>query len=266
MIPALFLLLLFAAPAEYRQTIEQWRAKQEAALKSDSGWLTVAGLTWLKEGRNEIELPPGAPRFGVFELRGGKVTFSPAEGGAPVEMKPDTSGSPTLITRGAVSVHLIQRGQRTGIRLKDTNSKMRREFTGRRWYPVKEPYRIEAQWVPYSPPKTITIPNILGDKTEEKAPGYASFAFDGKEYRLEPTGEGGSLFFVFRDLTSAKETYGAGRFLTTEAPRDGKVILDFNRAVNPPCAFTPYATCPLPPQQNRLQVRIEAGELRYGDH
>lgn len=244
----------------YRKSVEEWRARQEEALKSDSGWLTVVGLTWLKEGRNETEFP------GWFERRGDKVLYHPPEGGAPQEMKPDSAGSPTVITRGTKSVHIIRRGERLGVRLRDTNSLFRRQFTGRRWYPVKEEYRIEARWIPYNPPKPIIVPNVLGDKSEEKCPGVAEFTLHGKTLRLEPTLSGNRYFFVFRDQTAGKETYGAGRFLYSELAEGGKVILDFNRAVNPPCAFTPYATCPLPPQQNRLAVRIEAGELNYGDH
>lgn len=260
----LVILGLLAASPEYRRSLEQWRERQEALLRSDSGWLTVAGLTWLKEGMNEIELPPEAPRFGKVERRGNKVFFHPAEGGPPQEMKPDASGAPTVITRGSISVHVIQRGERLGIRLKDTNSVFRREFTGRRWYPVKEEYRLEARWIPYEPPKRIVVPNVLGDKNEELCPGAAEFMLNGKPFRLEPIREGQRLFFIFRDETSGRETYGGGRFLYADLPAGGKVILDFNQAVNPPCAFTPYATCPLPPLQNRLPVRIEAGELRYG--
>lgn len=245
---------------DYRKTIEEWRARQEANLKSDTGWLTVVGLTWLKEGRNELEFP------GWFERRGVLVLYHAPEGGAPQEMKPDSEGAPTVIKRGSKSAHVIRRGERLGIRLRDTESALRRNFTGRKWYPVKPEYRIEARWIPYQPPKTLIVPNIIGDKTEEKCPGAAEFTLHGKIYRLEPTQSGDSYFFVFRDLTAGKETYGAGRFLYAGLAQNGKVILDFNRAVNPPCAFTPYATCPLPPAQNRLQVRIEAGELKYGDH
>ncbi len=262
----ILLSVLFAMNPDYRQSIEQWRARQEASLKSDTGWLTVAGLSWLKEGRNEIEMPPGAPKPGVFEMKGGKVTFLPAEGGAPVAMQPDSSGSPTIITRGPVSFFVIQRGKRTGIRVKDKNNKLRREFTGKKWFPIREAYRFEAKWVAYNPPKTISILNVVGESNEDKVPGYASFTIAGKEYRLEPIVDDKQLFFIFKDLTSARETYGAGRFLYADPPKGGKVLLDFNKAYNPPCAFTPYATCPLPPPQNRIDVRIEAGELRYGNH
>jgi uncharacterized protein len=253
-------LLLFAAGSEYKAEVEQWRARQEASLKSDTGWLTVAGLEWLKPGKNEL-----AP-FGVFELRDGKVYLQRTSDGAPVEMLPDTSGRPTVVTEGSQSVQVIGRGVRLGLRVKDKQSKLRKEFTGRKWFPVNEAYRIQAKWVPYDPPKTIVIPNVLGDKSEVKTPGAAVFTLEGKEYRLEPDGSGKTLFFIFRDQTAGHETYGAGRFLDADAPKDGHVILDFNKAVNPPCAFTPYATCPLPPQQNKLAVRIPAGELRYGDH
>ncbi len=248
------------APEGYRKTIEEWRARQEANLRSDTGWLTVVGLTWLKEGRNELEFP------GWFERRGDKVYYHSPEGGSPQPMKPDSEGKPTVVTQGTKSAFVIRRGERLGIRLRDTASALRREFTGRRWYPVKEEYRIEARWIPYNPPRVLVVPNILGDTTEEKCPGAAEFTLHGKTCRLEPTLSGDSYFFVFRDLTAGKETYGAGRFLYAGPVHDGKLILDFNRAVNPPCAFTPYATCPLPPPQNRLAVRIEAGELAPPGH
>jgi uncharacterized protein (DUF1684 family) len=268
------------AQSAYKAEIEKWRQEREASLQKDDGWLTVAGLFWLKEGENragaaaanQIVLPPrSAPeRAGTFVLRGGKTTFT-AERGANVtsgakpvqslEMRPDTPGPADIIAVGDLTMHVIKRGSRYGIRLRDKNSSFRREFKGLRWFPVDEAWRIQAKFVPYNPPKQIPVLNIIGDTERETCPGYLAFRIGGKEYRLEPIAEDNRLFIIFRDLTSGKETYPSGRFLYADAPRDGQVVLDFNKAYNPPCAFTPYATCPLPPRKNRLQVRIPAGEL-----
>ena len=259
------------ADLSYERTIIEWRQKREKSLKADGGWLTVTGLLWLKEGENaagsdpsnNIVLPRGPGRLGVFELRGERVTFRPADGSAATVLKPD---SDDVISQDDLSMFVIHRGERYAIRLKDKQSKFRREFTGLHWYPVKPEYRVVADFVRYEKPKMITIPNILGETEQSPSEGYAAFTLNGHEYRLEPVIEDDQLFFIFRDQTSSKETYGSGRFLYADLPKDGKVILDFNKAYNPPCAFTPYATCPLPPPQNRLAVRIEAGELNYGDH
>ena len=278
----LLALLLIAAvcalaAASYESSIEQWRQKREAALTADGGWLTVAGLFWLKEGDNtagsdpagDIVLPRGPARAGVFHFHDGKTTFrsdvpmaatrssSPSQ-----ELKPDSDDAVSL---DDLSMFVIHRGERYAIRLKDKQSKFRREFTGLHWYPPKPEYRVVARFVRYATPKLITIPNILGETEKSPSEGYAAFTLKGREYHLEPVVEDDQLFFIFRDLTSAKDTYGSGRFLYSDRPKDGKVILDFNKAYNPPCAFTPYATCPLPPPQNRLPVRIEAGELNYGE-
>jgi len=273
---------LLGAQTSYRTEIEKWRQTREANLKKDDGWLTVAGLFWLKEGSNragtdasnQIVLPQGsAPaRVGSFVLRAGKTTFTAeigvavTSGGKPVQslqMRSDTPGPPDIITVGRLSMFVITRGARTGIRLRDKDSSFRREFTGLRWFPADEAWRIRAKWVPYTPAKQIDVLDIIGDTERQPCPGYASFQIAGKEYRLEPIAEDDQLFFIFRDLTSGKETYPSGRFLYADAPRNGQVVLDFNKAYNPPCAFTPYATCPLPPPQNRLGVRIPAGELNY---
>jgi uncharacterized protein (DUF1684 family) len=234
----------------YQAEVEKWRAEREAKLKADGGWLTVSGLFWLKDGPNRVE---GAP--GVFELHDGKALFRP-DSGAVTEMKSDSS-----LAAGARTYILIERGGRYAIRLKDNNSKLRAEFRGLRWFPVREPYRVTARFVSYEKPKSIPIASVIGYTDQEPSPGYAEFTIGGQSLRLEPVLEDGELFFIFRDQTAAKETYPSGRFLYAALPRDGKVELDFNKAQNPPCAFTPYATCPLPPRQNILPVRIEAGEM-----
>lgn len=273
----------------YRAEIETWRAEREARLKSDGGWLQVVGLFWLKDGANSfgtdagnvIVLPAGSapPRAGVFELRGGKTTvrMEPAVeatvDGKPVaarELRPDVPGPADVLKLGPrLTLHVIERGGRYGIRLKDRESALLKEFTGLRWFPVQEDYRVEARFVPYASPKKIPVPNILGQVEELPSPGYAAFRIGGREVRLDPVLEepgATELFFIFRDQTAGKQTYPAGRFLYAPMPKDGRVTLDFNKAYSPPCAFTPYATCPLPPRQNRLPVRIEAGELRSGHH
>lgn len=272
-----------SAQDSYDQTIQKWRAEREAKLKAEDGWLTVTGLFWLREGQNEfgsaptndIVLPPGsAPdKLGSFEWLNGKITLRVAEGATvtanskPVRelvLHSETVKRPEVIEAGDLSFLLLKRGDRWGIRLKDKNSFARQNFTGLRWYPAKESFRIAADFIAYDQPKDIPIVNVLGDIENYKSPGLLKFKLNGQEYTLEPVNSGEDrLFIIFRDLTSNKTTYAASRFLYADAPKDGKVILDFNQAINPPCAFTAYATCPLPPKQNRLNVAIEAGELIY---
>lgn len=271
------------ADRAYREQIKKWRADYEDGLKRDNGWLTLAGLFWLKEGDNvfgtaagnDLILPAGsAPETaGIFVFHDGKTRLRLKEGlqaslnGVPVltetALKSDSAGKPDRITLGHLSMIAIQRGIRYGIRLWDNQSPVRRDFTGSRWFPPKESYRVTAKFVSYPQPKVIPILNVLGDTEQNPSPGYAEFELDGKPCRLEPLLEGDRLFFIFKDATSGKQTYPAGRFLYAALPKDGMVILDFNKAENPPCAFTAYATCPLPPRQNHLQLAIEAGELNH---
>lgn len=287
---AILLLSFGPAPAEeggYRDQVERWRAQREERLKADGGWLTVTGLFWLHEGvntfgsapANEIVLPPGAPAHaGAFELRQGKVALRLQAGvsatvqGQPVterELKGDGSGSPDVVSLGRLTLHVIERGRRFGIRLKDMDSAARREFKGLSWFPVDESYRVTARFVSYALPRSLAIPNILGEVEMMRSPGYAEFTLQGKPQRLEPvleSPEALELFFIFRDQTAGKETYPAGRFLYAALPRDGTLVLDFNKAYSPPCAFTRFATCPLPPKGNRLEVRVAAGERSHGHH
>jgi len=267
----------------YREFLEKWRQQHEANLRSDDGWLTVAGLYWLKEGENTLGsgrqnsfvLPPGsAPEnVGAIDFHGGKIVFRAQPGvavtvngrpAATTPLSPDSGGSPDVLRIQHLSMFVIQRGNRFGIRLKDTDSPARLKFTGLHWFPVAEEFRVTAKFVPYTPPKKLAVPNILGDIEQEECPGFVEFTIKGVNYRLDPVSSGDMLFFIFKDQTAGKQTYPSGRFLYTGLPRNGEVVVDFNQAVNPPCAFTPYATCPLPPAQNDLPVRIEAGELRFG--
>lgn len=266
----------------YVEQIAQWRKDREEKLKTEGGWLSVAGLFWFKEGANtlgasptsDIALPTGAApgRVGVVTLQDGHVTLQAVEGvevkanGQPItsqELKSDAAGEPDKVTVGTLTLTVIKRGKRLGFRLFDNNCKGRREFSGLHWYPADPAYRVEAQFVPYDPPKTIPITNVLGDIENTSCPGSLVFTLNGKQLRLDAQEEGNGLFLNFRDLTSGKTTYPAGRFLAAEKPKNGRVILDFNQAYNPPCAFTHFATCPLPPVQNRLAVRIPAGEKTY---
>ncbi len=263
-------ILSLAAPAadpDWRRELERWRQEREAKLTAEDGWLAVAGLVWLREGENRVE------RFGVVELRNGRVTLR-VDGGAmvtvdgrparEVDMKPDSPGPATVARAGDRSLNVIRRGGRYGVRLKDKNSKFRREFAGLRWFPADEAYRVNAKLVRHGRPSTIQIANILGQTEPRTSPGYVVFQLGGRERRLEPVLEdSGELFFVFKDPTSRQETYQAGRFLYVPMPPGAELTLDFNKAHNPPCAFNPYTTCPLPPRQNHLTVPVRAGEKRY---
>jgi uncharacterized protein (DUF1684 family) len=256
------------AAVSYQSEIAEWRQKREASLRRDGGWLTVTGLFWLHDGCNsfgtaknsDIALPAGSAAAGVFELHNGKVSVDMA--GSRKVLRPD---SDDVVNVGRLRLYVIQRSDRYGIRMKDPESSFLHDFHGIEAFPASEEYRVTAKFV--ADERKIPITNIVGQTEPEDSPGYVVFQLRGHEYRLRPVLDdpgSKSLFFIFRDLTSQKETYGAGRFLDTDAPQDGKVVLDFNKAYNPPCAFTPYATCPLPPKENRLAVRIEAGEKKYG--
>jgi uncharacterized protein (DUF1684 family) len=264
----------------YQAEIESWRQRMENSLRADRGWLTLAGLFWLAEGQNhfgagtdnEIVLPAGsAPdQVGVFEFHAGETTLRVTSdavvtvNGAAVtsaRLVSDAAGKPDLIAVGALMMRLIQRGDRYAIRLWDLRNPARDTFAGRRWLPIRESYRVNATFVAYDPPKQQPFPNILGETEMRSIPGYAVFTLDGQECRLDATTENDELFFIFHDPSARDMTYPSGRFLKAALPLGGQATLDFNKAYNPPCAFTAFATCPLPPPQNYLQVRIEAGEL-----
>ena len=269
--------------ASYRADVDEWRKRYETSLKQDDSWLTLSGLYWLKQGDNgfgaalgnDIVLPEGsAPPFaGTFTLNQDRVLLAVRKGvsallnGNPavtaMPLTSDELGNPDHIALGRIRMIIVKRGDRYGVRMWDTESETRKQFKGARWFPIKESHRVTAQFTSYPQPKMIPILNILGDTEQSPSPGYATFELDGKQCHLEPLLEGDHLFFIFKDLTSGKQTYPAGRFLNAGLPKDGKVVLDFNKATNPPCAFTPYATCPLPPKQNYLPVAVEAGELTY---
>jgi uncharacterized protein (DUF1684 family) len=269
--------------AGYRQQIETWRAQRAERLKSPNGWLTLVGLDWLKEGvntlgsakDNNIVLAKAPARLGTITLAKGKANIElDAKADATIdgakksgaELLDDSHEKPTTVTFGSVSFYLVQRGDKFGLRIKDADAPMRKSFTGIDNFDIDPSWRIEAKWEAYNPPHEVQEPNILGQMDKVVVPGAAVFVRNGKTYRVEPVIEtpgDKELFLVFADKTSGKETYGAARFVYTTEPKDGKVILDFNKAYNPPCAFTPYATCPLPTKQNRLDLRVTAGEKKY---
>jgi len=269
-----------SADAAYRSGVEKWRAAYEASLKSDDGWLTIAGLFWLHEGENKFGSDPlndivlneaGVPaEVGSFDMHGGKIVVRINPGvqiklkGNAVESAAVLPDSDDRLALGDLSLLVHRSGERYAVRLKDKNSKLRRGFAGLRWFPIDEAYRVTAKFVAYDKPREAEIQNDAGDMLKIPAPGYAVFTLASKEYRLEALDEGGArLSFIFRDLTSGKETYAASRFLDAPLPKDGQVVLDFNEAYNPPCAYNPYTTCPLPTPENRLRVRIAAGEMMY---
>ena len=235
----------------YVTEIEQWRQKREASLKASDGWLTLTGLHWLREGRNQIEGQE-------FSLRGDRVVY------AGKVLRPDTPEDGIAV--GSKTLLVIKRGDRFAIRVRDQRSPFRKEFAGLTWYPVQPAYRVEARWIPYSSPQKRSVATVVNVDEQYESPGVAEFTLQGQKLRLEPVLSEGQYFFIFKDRTAGKTTYPAGRFLYAEPARDGRVILDFNKAYNPPCAFTPYATCPLPRKENHLPVAIEAGEKNYGGH
>jgi uncharacterized protein len=268
-----------AADAGYQREIADWRALRLARLTSDEGWLVVTGLFWLKEGANrfgsapdnEVALPAhSAPAHaGVLRLAGGKVTAEVAAGAAVTheELRADDPGPPDVLALGALRFFVIARDGRLGVRLRDLKSARRADFKGLAYFPVRPELRVVARYVAHAQPKALKVPNVLGRVSDMQSPGTAHFRIGDRELTLDAILEEPGdkrFFFIFRDATAGRETYAAGRFFYADLPVDGRLVLDFNKAYTPPCAFTPYATCPLPPPQNRLPLRIEAGELFAG--
>jgi uncharacterized protein len=274
----------FAAAGDdrYRELMERWRQKREADLKANDGWLTVSGLFWLRPGEtrigsdpsSDILLPAHAPAaVGTLDLRGRHVEFRAApkvmvtRNGKPFdhgEVRSDADVQPDTLAVGDVKLILLKRGDRLAIRLKDNQSPLRANFAGLRWFPVREDWRIQAKFVAYPTTTKLVMDTIVGGIDEMESPGYVTFERDGKVYQLQAAGQkNGSLWFVFRDGTSGRTTAGGARQLYAEPPQGDQVVLDFNKAVNLPCSYIPYATCPLAPPQNRLALAIDAGELKY---
>jgi uncharacterized protein len=261
----------------YQQSFDKWKAERVDDLKKN--WLVLAGLFWLKPGDNPfgsdaasaVVFPKGPAHAGVFTLQGEDVvaTFSldahaliEGKPAATATLLPDSSGKRTMVEMGSLRFYVIKRGARLGIRLKDLDSEAARNFHDLVFFPLDLNYRVTAKWVPSDGKKTIDVPTVLGDVSPTPMAGTVIFKLNGQEFQLTDLGgkpEKG-LFFVFNDLTAKTDTYPGGRFLDTDPVANGTVVLDFNRAYNPPCAVTPYATCPLAPKENRLAVAIPVGE------
>jgi hypothetical protein len=273
--------------AAYRKQIQDWRAHRTERLKSPNGWLTLVGLDWLKDGANRIGsakdnaivIAKAPAHLGTIMLDRGRATLSlnpradakiDGEKKSGAALLDDSHEKPTAVSFSTVNFFLVQRGDKFGLRIKDSAAPTRTHFLGVDNFAIDPSWRIEAKWEAYNPPHEVEQANIIGQIEKTVVPGAAVFERDGKTWRLEPSIEtpgDTNLFLVFADRTSGKETYGAARFLYTDPPKDGKVVLDFNKAYNPPCAFTPFATCPLPTPQNRLGMRVTAGEKKYrGNH
>jgi len=273
------------APKDYRQSIETWREGRIARLTAPDGWLTLVGLYWLSPGTNrfgtasdnDIVFPAssGAPaHVGRFDLSAGQVTVTVTQGDVRIEGKPvhhlelasDASGNPSELRLGHLLFYVIKRGDRLGIRLKDSQAAARIHFKGIEHYPVDPKWRVVARFEPYRPPKIIPIATEAGTVAREPSPGALVFEHRGKTYRLDSLTEEGTkdFFIIFRDGTSGRTTYGGGRSLYAPPPSpDGTTVLDFNKAYNQPCAFTPFATCSIPPPQNVLPFAVTAGEKTY---
>jgi uncharacterized protein (DUF1684 family) len=270
----------------YAKEIDQWHQKRWDELKSETGWLTLIGLFWLKEGDNKIGSDPAndlvLPKavakayLGTFSLKNGAVRFQTNEPGfiadnqavTTLDLKTDEENHPTILHFNSLTFQIIKRGDKLGVRIKDSQNSDRLNFKGTEFYPTSVNWRIDAQFEPYNPPKQMPITNVLGMESAEASPGAIEFTVDGKDYRLDAITEKDEprFFMIVADKTSGKETYGAGRYLYVDPPdASGHVVIDFNKAYSPPCAFTKFATCPLPPKQNRMPFAIEAGE-KYSRH
>jgi uncharacterized protein len=294
-----FLILLTLIPAalaqsasapDYLQQISQFRAQRAKNLTAPEGWFSLVALHWLQPGDTTVGSAPGntlhldhvPAHLATFHVAGNTVTLAPPAGGFPanttLDGKPAAATTlsydgdhPSQLRNGGVLIIVIKRGDRLYLRVKDAQSPTRTAFHGLSWYPPDQRFVVTAKWTPYNPPRPLTVPNIIGLTETDPSPGVAEFTLNGQTLQLQPVIEDPAdklLFFMLRDTTSKTTTYGAGRFLYTQYPSDGldkpgTVVLDFNRTQNPPCAYTAYATCPLPPQQNRLNIAIPAGEKRY---
>jgi uncharacterized protein len=274
-------------PTSYSKEVETWRSARVERLKNPNGWLTLVGLDWLKPGKNtigsakdnSIVIATAPAHLGSVTLTDAKATIAlDASSNAMIdgakkaqaELLDDSHDKPTTVSFGTTSFYLIRRVDKFGLRVKDSEAATRKNFVGIDNFDIDPNWRVEAKWEAYNPPHEIEQTDILGLTEKVTVPGAAVFQHDGKTYRVEPiieTPGDKELFLVFADKTTGKETYGAARFVYADMPKDGKVILDFNKAYNPPCAFTPYATCLLPTKENRIDTRVTAGEKKYkGGH
>lgn len=273
--------------SDYVREIESWRATRVERLKRPDGWLSLVGLEWIKSGDttlgsakdNDIVLARAPAHLGTIHWEGDKVSIELKPGtGATIdgklatraELLDDSQPQPTVVAYDSVIFYRIDRDGRKGLRIKDSQAETRTGFVGIDYFPIDPNWRVVAEWQAFDKPQTLEIPTVLGTVDKLPVPGKAVFEREGKRYELLPvfeTDDAKELFFIVADKTSGKETYGAGRFIYAELPKDGKVVIDFNKAYNPPCVFTPFATCPMAPPENRLNVEVTAGEKKYrGGH
>jgi uncharacterized protein (DUF1684 family) len=271
-----------AAAADHAAVIREWRERRHERLSSEDGWLTLVGLEWLKDGANrlgnsddsDIRLPGGPADWGTVSVNGDEIAFVPAAGASitvdgapasPARLVADNQGQPTVVRSGTLSFHVIYRSS-YALRVKDTRAPTLLAFTGVGNYPIDASWRFDARFIPAEPGQTIEIGDVLGQVNPMPVLGTVAFERDGQTYSLIGLQEEGadSIWFLFADRTTGRETYGAGRFLYSDGmPVNGRVVVDFNKAYNPPCAFSEYSTCPLPPPQNRLDLAVTAGEKDY---
>jgi len=280
-----------SAESEWRADLDQWRERRAREIDAPDGWLTLVGLDWLKPGANsfgaaadnQIQIHAQAPdHIGLLTVSNKTVQLLSPSGGFPhdltIDGQPAREGplvvegaKPSIIGWHGLTMVALERGGRYALRTKDADSPTRKGFHGLNWYAADPHLSVEAKWIPFTPPHIEKIPTVIGTTLDLPAPGVAELTMGDRTFRLEPVLEeptDKTLFFILRDETSRTTTYQAARFLHTGFPehgldKPGILILDFNRLENPPCAYTPYATCPLPPEKNRLPVAIEAGEKRY---
>ena len=273
------------ANEEYVNSVLKWRQEVDANLRRENSWLALAGLFWLRKGENiigstpdsDILLPARAPkRLGTFQFDGNNVNLN-VEADMQVEVNgtvtksalldADEDDVPSFITFSDMRMVVVRRSKGIGIRLWDNTRKERRTFPTREWYPIKEELRVPAIYTRYETPKIVKMPDILGAILDERMEGFVTFELNGQKHELVVSElPDHRLNIIFMDLTNGNPTYPSGRYHYTDAHDNGKVFIDFNKAYNPPCAFTDYATCTFPPQENHLKVRIEAGEIYIGHH
>ncbi len=275
----------------YQKELQEWQTQRTARLTKEDGWLTLCGLYWLKEGENKfgddttnaIVFPAGKSQKiagsiflekGVLRVETKKdagVTYNDSAVTSLI-IKSDEEGNsdPTILKLNTLMFYVIKRGEQLGVRVKDKENSARVHFKGLEFFPIDIKWRVEAKFEPYTPPKMIEIGTQIGTTAQDSCPGALVFTLDGKPQRLDVVIESAGdkeFFIMFTDETCGKETYGNGRQLYSAFPDSaGNVILDFNKAFNWPCVFTTFATCPIPPRQNRLSVRVEAGEKMYAGH
>jgi len=277
---------------ELQKDNEDWKQRRLKNLTSENGWLTLCGLHWLEkedepltfgsDSSNYIVLPKKThPVIGTLTLKNGIVTMRASNGieglcvdgkkissDSEIVLRDDDGGSPNVVSIGIISFTIIKRSGKLAVRARDKESPTRVGFKGISYFPYDPKWRLDATWIPNDPPKELAIVNVFGMKASEKSSGSIQFEIDSKQYKLDTVDEEGAneLFIIFKDLTAGHETYGFRYLYASYPDKNNHIILDFNRAYNPPCSYTDYATCSMPHEQNRLQIKIEAGEKKPDDH